>query len=66
MFALFFNDKMLLPSVESCKLGTLKESKSLFQQRNSTKLLHVLEEMPKRDGADVFFSFPGTSKSVGI
>uniref|UniRef100_A0A0N5B0I0 BEACH-type PH domain-containing protein n=1 Tax=Syphacia muris TaxID=451379 RepID=A0A0N5B0I0_9BILA len=32
-------------------------------QRNATKLLNVLEEMPKRDGADVFFSFPGTTNS---
>ncbi|CAG9537569.1 unnamed protein product [Cercopithifilaria johnstoni] len=28
-------------------------------RKNSIKLLDVLEEMPKRDGADVFFSFPG-------
>lgn len=34
-------------------------------KRNSAKLLHVLKEMPKRDGADVFFSFPGT-RNAGI
>ncbi|KAL4003867.1 hypothetical protein ACH3XW_9380 [Acanthocheilonema viteae] len=28
-------------------------------RKNSIKLLDVLGEMPKRDGADVFFSFPG-------
>uniref|UniRef100_A0A915Q760 BEACH-type PH domain-containing protein n=1 Tax=Setaria digitata TaxID=48799 RepID=A0A915Q760_9BILA len=33
--------------------------------KNSIKLLDVLEEMPKRDGADVFFSFPGV-RCAGI
>ncbi|CAB3401727.1 unnamed protein product [Caenorhabditis bovis] len=30
---------------------------------NSLKLLHVLKEMPQRDNADVFFSFPGKEQS---
>ncbi|CAD6185951.1 unnamed protein product [Caenorhabditis auriculariae] len=30
---------------------------------NSLKLLHVLKEMPPRDGADVFFTFPGKEQS---
>uniref|UniRef100_F1KPT4 Putative neurobeachin homolog n=1 Tax=Ascaris suum TaxID=6253 RepID=F1KPT4_ASCSU len=34
-------------------------------RKNSAKLLQVLKEMPKRDGADVFFSFPG-SRGAGI
>ncbi|VDK77256.1 unnamed protein product, partial [Litomosoides sigmodontis] len=34
-------------------------------RKNSIKLLDVLGEMPKRDGADVFFLFPGV-RSAGI
>lgn len=36
----------------------------IFQRKNSAKLLQVLKEMPKRDGADVFFSFPGSRGAV--
>lgn len=35
-----------------------------FQRRNSAKLLSVMQEMPKREGADVFFSFPGVASAV--
>uniref|UniRef100_A0A7E4V5F5 BEACH-type PH domain-containing protein n=1 Tax=Panagrellus redivivus TaxID=6233 RepID=A0A7E4V5F5_PANRE len=47
---------------------TVKETKHFLRalrvsnkvwHRNSVKLLSVMQEMPKRDGADVFFSFPG-------
>ncbi|MCP9257176.1 Neurobeachin [Dirofilaria immitis] len=47
---------------------TVKETKRFLRalkavnrkwRKNSIKLLDVLTEMPKRDGADVFFSFPG-------
>ncbi|OZC06943.1 hypothetical protein X798_06040 [Onchocerca flexuosa] len=47
---------------------TVKETKRFLRalkavdkkwRKNSIKLLDVLREMPKRDGADVFFSFPG-------
>ena len=30
-----------------------------LQRKNSSKLLSVMLEMPRRDGADVFFAFPG-------
>lgn len=30
-----------------------------FQRCHSAKLLKVMQEMPKRDGSDVFFAFPG-------
>ncbi|VDN02614.1 unnamed protein product [Thelazia callipaeda] len=47
---------------------TVKETKRLLRAlkavngrwcKNAIKLLDVLGEIPKRDGADVFFSFPG-------
>ncbi|KAI6202519.1 Rugose [Aphelenchoides besseyi] len=47
---------------------TVKETKHFLRalhaqdgvwRKNSSKLLNVMQEMPKRDGADVFFSFPG-------
>ncbi|MFH4978421.1 hypothetical protein AB6A40_005130 [Gnathostoma spinigerum] len=47
---------------------TVKETKRFLKElkaedghwkRNASKLLYVLQEMPRRDGADVFFSFPG-------
>ncbi|VIO92462.1 Uncharacterized protein BM_BM11947 [Brugia malayi] len=53
---------------------TVKETKRFLRalkavnrkwRKNSIKLLDVLGEMPKRDGADVFFSFPGVH-SAGI
>ncbi|KAE9554648.1 hypothetical protein FO519_002135 [Halicephalobus sp. NKZ332] len=39
-------------------LRALRASNNVWH-RNSAKLLTVMQEMPKRDGADVFFSFPG-------
>uniref|UniRef100_A0AC35G151 BEACH-type PH domain-containing protein n=1 Tax=Panagrolaimus sp. PS1159 TaxID=55785 RepID=A0AC35G151_9BILA len=53
---------------------TVKETKHFLRalrasnntwHRNSAKLLNVMQEMPKRDGADVFFSFPGKA-AAGI
>lgn len=53
---------------------TVKETKRVLRalearngvwNRNSAKLLTVMKEMPKREGADVFFSFPGKA-SAGI
>ncbi|PAV82534.1 hypothetical protein WR25_15898 isoform B [Diploscapter pachys] len=47
---------------------TVKETKHFLRSlqavnnswpRNSLKLLNVMKEMPRRDGPDVFFSFPG-------
>ncbi|CAD5217413.1 unnamed protein product [Bursaphelenchus okinawaensis] len=49
---------------------TVKETKHFLRalqaedgkwRRNSAKLLKVMLEMPKRDGCDVFFSFPGNA-----
>ncbi|CAK5094591.1 unnamed protein product [Meloidogyne enterolobii] len=37
----------------------------VFVKRNSIKLLNVMAEMPKREGPDVFFAFPGKA-SAGI
>uniref|UniRef100_A0A914C7G9 Neurobeachin n=1 Tax=Acrobeloides nanus TaxID=290746 RepID=A0A914C7G9_9BILA len=45
-------------------LRALRASNGIWH-RNSAKLLNVMQEMPKRDGADVFFSFPGKA-SAGI
>uniref|UniRef100_A0A915DTL0 Neurobeachin alpha-solenoid region domain-containing protein n=1 Tax=Ditylenchus dipsaci TaxID=166011 RepID=A0A915DTL0_9BILA len=53
---------------------TVKETKHLLRalhakngvwSKNSSKLLSVMQEMPKREGADVFFSFPGKA-AAGI
>ncbi|KAH7731827.1 LPS-responsive vesicle traffickingbeach and anchor containing isoform 1 [Aphelenchoides avenae] len=53
---------------------TVKETKHFLRalqasdgvwRRNSAKLLSVMQEMPKREGADVFFSFPGVA-SAGL
>ncbi|KAI1725271.1 concanavalin a-like lectin/glucanases superfamily domain-containing protein [Ditylenchus destructor] len=63
----------LLSALSSYSI-TVKETKALLRAlqakngvwgRNSAKLLSVMQEMPKRDGADVFFSFPGKA-SAGI
>ncbi|CAJ0941809.1 unnamed protein product, partial [Mesorhabditis belari] len=51
---------------------TVKETKYFLRSlqainnawpRNSLKLLQVMKEMPQRDGADVFFSFPGKANA---
>ncbi|VDO39425.1 unnamed protein product [Haemonchus placei] len=46
---------------------TVKETKqflrSLQAPRNSLKLLQVMKQMPVRDDANVFFSFPGKSQA---
>jgi len=40
--------------------------KFFFQKRNSIKLLNVMAEMPKREGPDVFFAFPGKASAVSF
>ncbi|KAI1731764.1 concanavalin a-like lectin/glucanases superfamily domain-containing protein [Ditylenchus destructor] len=61
----------LLSALSSYSI-TVKETKALLRAlqakngvwgRNSAKLLSVMQEMPKRDGADVFFSFPGKASA---
>uniref|UniRef100_A0A914GZ48 BEACH-type PH domain-containing protein n=1 Tax=Globodera rostochiensis TaxID=31243 RepID=A0A914GZ48_GLORO len=46
-------------------LRFLRISDDGFWKPNSTKLFGVMKEMPKRDGPDVFFLFPGKA-SAGI
>ncbi|KAL3091322.1 hypothetical protein niasHS_007115 [Heterodera schachtii] len=54
-------------SVKECKyfLRFLRTLDDGFWRPNSTKLFGVMKEMPKRDGPDVFFLFPGKA-SAGI
>ncbi|KAL3118074.1 hypothetical protein niasHT_004877 [Heterodera trifolii] len=54
-------------SVKECKyfLRFLRILDDGFWRPNSTKLFGVMKEMPKRDGPDVFFLFPGKA-SAGI